>query len=147
MINLGIYIPSVGDKELLNHCLAEVRRGKNNELINDASIFYDNAGPIDFPVECGLFNAVDLWYFSGKLLVLSTECAIKALNIVNNIDMYLGYGWGKRDILSTLNIISKHNIKTICRSQDILNDFYRVTGKSGIGYSDNLQGVIELMTK
>lgn len=145
-MNLGIYIPSLGDKELLHNCLAEIRRGKSNKLISDASIFYNNAGPIDFPVDCGLFNAIDLWYFSGKLLVLSTECAVKALSIVNNIDMYFGYGWGKREVLSILDIMSKRNLKTICRSQEMSNDFYRITGQNSLGYTDNLQGIIEMMT-
>lgn len=147
MINFGIYIPSIGDKELLHQCLAEVRRGKNNQLIHDASIFFNNSGPIEFPVDCGLFNAIDLWYFSGKLLVLSTECVIKTMSIINNIDIYFGYGWGKRDVLSTLNIISNHNIKTICRSEAMSNDFYRITGKRSIGHTENLQGVIEMITK
>ncbi|NBO99197.1 MAG: hypothetical protein EBU90_03595 [Proteobacteria bacterium] len=144
-MNLGIYIPSIGDRELLSNCLKEIYRGKKNNLISDASIFYNNSGPIDTPVECGLFNATDLWYFSGKLLVLSTECAIKTLGIVNNIDLYFGYGWNDRNVLNILKVLEMPNVKVICKSKELENDLYRISGKKSIGITDNLSNVIEIL--
>ena len=144
-MNLGIYIPSIGDKALLNQCTQEINRGKSNNLISDASIFYNNAGPINTPVECGLFNATDLWYFSGKLLVLSTECAIKTLNIVNNIELYYGYGWNDRNVLSLLKILENKNIKVLSKSKELDDDLYRVSGMRSIGVTNDLVGVIDIL--
>lgn len=147
MINLGIYLPHLGDKELVYQCIQEINRGKDRGLISDASIFFDNIGTIDIPISCGLFNSTDLWNFKGKLLILSVECTIKTLNIINDIDMFFGYGWGNKNVFATLSIISHKKIKTICRSKDLEEDFYRITGKNSVGSSENLEGVIELMTK
>jgi hypothetical protein len=146
MINLGIYLPHLGDKALLEQCLKEINRGKENNLISDASIFFDNIGVIDASVNCGLFNSTDLWNFRGKLLMLSVDCAIKTLNIINDIDMFFGYGWGDKNVFATLSIVGHSKVKTICRTKELKDDFYRLTGKNGIGYSENLEGVIELMT-
>jgi len=146
MINLGIYLPHLGDKELLEQCLKEINRGKENNMISDASIFFDNIGVIDAPVTCGLFNSTDLWNFRGKLLMLSIDCAIKTLNIINDIDMFFGYGWGDKNVFSTLSIVGHPKVKTICRNKELEDDFYRLTGKNSVGCSENLEGVIELMT-
>lgn len=144
-MNLGIYIPSIGDTTLLNDCLEEVNRGKKLNLISDASIFYNNTGPINKPNECGLFNAIDLWYFSGKLLVLSTECAIKAMSIVNNIDIYFGYGWNDLNVLSILSILENSKIKVISQSENMARNIYRISGKESIGIAPNLKGIIEII--
>lgn len=145
MINLGFYIPSLGDTELLNNCFSEIDRGFKNNLISDASIFYDNPGNINKPTNCGIFNSIDLWYFKGSLMTISNECTLKALNIVNNIQIYYGYGWGQRNVFATLKIINDPNVKTICRSNDIAKDFYRISAKNSIGNSENLQNIIDMM--
>lgn len=146
MINFGVYVPHLGDKVLFEQCIAEINRGKKNNTISDASIFFDNVGGIDIPVNCGLFNSTDLWNFNGKLLVLSIESAIKAMNIVNNIELFFGYGWGNKNVFATLSIVSNPRVRTISRTQELADDFYRITGKRSIGHSENLEGVIELMT-
>jgi len=146
MINLGIYLPHLGDKTLLEQCLKEINRGKENNIISDASIFFDNVGVIDVPVTCGLFNSTDLWNFRGKLLILSVDCAIKTLNIINDIDLFFGYGWGDKNVFATLSIVGHSKVKTICRNADLESDFYRLTGKNSIGSCENLEGVIEIMT-
>lgn len=147
MINFGIYLPHLGDKTLLEQCVKEINRGKTNNLISDASIFFDNVGSIDIPINCGLFNSTDLWNFKGKLLILSIDCAVKTVNIVNDIDIYFGYGWGNKNIFAILSIVEHARVKTICNTKELEDDFYRITGKRSIGYSENLEGVIELMTK
>jgi hypothetical protein len=145
MINLGFYIPSLGDADMLNRCINEIERGFNNKLISDASIFYDNPGSVSRPLPCGLFNATEIWHFKGKLMAITTECAIKTLNIINNIDIYYGYGWGNRNVFATLNILNNKNIKVICRNSEISNDLYRISGANSLGHSENLEGIIEMM--
>ena len=147
MINLGFYIPSLGDPEIISSCLNEIKRGFNNNLISDASIFYDNPGFIQQPVECGLFNATDIWFFKGKLVAITPECTIKCSNIINNIDIYYCHGWGNRNVFTTIKILTDNNIKVISRTKEIDDDLYRISGKRSIGYSHNLEGIIDMIVK
>ena len=64
---------------------------------------------------------------------------------LNNIEVYYGYGWGQRSVFATLKIISNPKVKTICRTDTIAKDFYRISAKNSIGYSENLKGVIDMM--
>lgn len=143
-MNLGIYIPNLGD-ELFEQSVAEISRGLQNGLIKDASIFYDNVAPVKVTVPCGMFNATDLWNFSGDIVALSVDAAIMACKIVNNNNIFFGYGWGQKNTFAILNLVYKHGVKTICKNENLAKDFYRLTAKKPLGYTDNLEGLIELI--
>jgi len=145
MINLGIYTPSVAD-ETFSQAMKEIKRCKDSGLIRDASIFYDTMAPITVPIECGLFNSTDIWNFSGKLFAVSVDAAVFAAKTVNNIDIYFGYGWGTKNVFATLNLVHKHKVKTICKSESLSADFYRITGTQPLGHTEDLSGLYELMT-
>lgn len=145
MINFGIYVNSLAPKELAQNVCDELKRGLDEKLILDASIFYDQATSIECDLPCGLFHSSELWNFKGHLLTLSIQSAIKVKNIVNGIDLYLGYGWGDKNLLATLKILEEDNVKTICYSKEMSEDFYRVTGRQSIGYSPTLKNTINFI--
>jgi hypothetical protein len=37
------------------------------------------------------------------------------------------------------------NVKVVCKSKELENDLYRISGKKSIGITDNLSGVIEIL--
>lgn len=143
-MNLGIYVPNLGD-ELFEQSVNEISRGLKSGLINDASIFYDNVAPIKVPAPCGLFNVTDLWNFSGSLVALSVDSAIMTCKIVNNNQVFFGYGWGQKNAFAILNLVYKHGVKTICKNEDLEKDFYRLTAQKALGHTHNLEGLIELI--
>lgn len=145
MINFGIYLNTVSEPQIIKNVCDEIQRGLDEKLIIDGSIFYDQIGNIKTTLPCGLFHSSELWNFKGHLLVLSIQSAAKVDNIVNDIDLYLGYGWGDKNILSTLKILEKNDVKTICYSKEMAEDFHRVTGKQSIGYSPTLKNTINFI--
>lgn len=143
-MNLGIYIPSLGD-ELFEQSVQEISRGLKAGLISDASIFYDNIAPIKVSVPCGLFNATDLWNFSGNIVALSVDSAIMTCRVVNNNRVFFGYGWGQKNTFAIMNLVYKHGVQTICKNENLYKDFYRLTAKNPLGHTHNLEGLIELI--
>jgi len=146
MINLGVYMNSLGDPTLSKDIFTEIGRGLNENLIEDASIFYDQIGHLEDPAPCGLFHSSDLWNFEGHLLILSISSALRIVNIANHIQIILGYGWGQKNTLATLKILEDKKVNTICHSESLANDFYRISGRQAIGYSPNFKNTINMIT-
>ncbi len=145
MINFGIYVNNLSDPEITKSICDEIQRGLDEKLILDGSIFYDQIASVKQELPCGLFHASELWNFKGHLLVLSIHSAAKVENIVNDINLYLGYGWGDKNLLSTLKLLEDNTVKTICFSKELAEDFHRVTGKQSIGYSPTLKNTINFI--
>lgn len=143
-MNLGIYVSSMAD-ETFTQAATEIRRGLDNRLITDASIFYDTVAPCKTEVPCGLFNSTDLWNFSGTLVTLSVEAAVMACKTVNKSNIIFGYGWGAKNTFAILNLVYKHNVKTICKTEELVEDFYRLTGQRAAGHTSDLNGLIEIL--
>ena len=91
MNNFGVYLNSIGDTELTNNICKEIDRAISEDVIKDASIFYDQIGHLEAKLPCGIFHSSDLWNFQGNLLVLSISSALRIKNIANGINMILGY--------------------------------------------------------
>lgn len=147
MINFGIYLDTLKDEDLLEDIKREIVRGKKERIIKDASLFYEQISFIREPVPCGMFHSSDIWNFSGSLLVLSATAACKIENITNNIRMYVGYGWGDRNVLSTIKATNNSQTKFIARTPELASDFYRVTGKQTLGFFPSLENVLEIMSE
>jgi len=146
MINFGIYMNSLGDPTLSKNIFTEISRGLKENLIEDASIFYDQIGHLEDTPPCGLFHSSDLWNFEGHLMVLSISSALRVLNIANHIQIILGYGWGEKNTLATLKILEDKNVHTLCYSEDLANDFYRISGREAMGYSSNFKNSLNIIT-
>ena len=70
----------------------------------------------------------------------------RVINSVNKIDIFLGYGYGDRDVLNILFLLSQNTkVRAICRSQKDLEDFYRLTGVRPIGQAETPEQIIALM--
>tara|TARA_B100000085_G_C18538239_1_gene510890 strand:- start:661 stop:1119 length:459 start_codon:yes stop_codon:yes gene_type:complete len=145
MNNFGVYLNSIGDTELTNNICKEIDRAISEDVIKDASIFYDQIGHLEAKLPCGIFHSSDLWNFQGNLLVLSISSALRIKNIANGINMILGYGWGRKNVLATLKMLEDENIKTFCYSEDLAKDFYRISGKKPIGHSKDFKNSINII--
>lgn len=126
--NLGIYISNMADvvqlKEIadcINHCV-------ENKIFSDYSLFYDNIAYNPFKMKCGVFNATDIWNFSGKLITTSLSSTLTALKIVNGIEIHYFYGWENK--VNALHLISllQNKICIFSKNEESKNDIYRKTG-------------------
>lgn len=127
-MNLGVYVSSLGDSELLRNISDGLNFGIESRFIKDASIFYDNVSYNPFVVKCGMFNSTELWNFSGSLITTSLSTSISALKIVNKIDLYYYYGLEKNlNVLNLINILN-NKINVISIDENMDNDLYRKTG-------------------
>lgn len=127
-MNIGIYLNSLANHEQLKDVCTSLNTAIDDGIVKDASIFYDNVAYNPFSVKCGIFNASDLWNFSGKLITTSLSSTLTATKIVNNIELIYYYGWdNKVNPLHLLHVLG-HNLKSACRNEEFQMDMYRKTG-------------------
>jgi len=126
-MNLGFYVnstaPSEQNNEIFNMLNAAM---ENNELV-DASVFYNDIDYNPVKLNFGLFNATELWSFTGVLICDTLENAYKATNIINKFKPLYIYNKLEKNILRLLDISDK--VKILARTKEDADEMYRVTGK------------------
>ncbi len=125
-MNLGVYIPSLGpsqdNTDLFNKLNEYVEQGK----FDDISLFYDDVNFCPVDAKFGLFNAADLWNFTGTLFCYSLDIAPKLKNTINNFEVVI-VDTGSRNILSILKAMEEYTVVTT--SEENKGYLKRVTGK------------------
>ena len=142
MLNLGFYLERLDD-QIMALISQEINRAKQANKLEDVSIFYDNIGPVNLPVEAGFFNATDVWNFTGNLVVFTMPTLDKAIKYINNYNIYYCYGWANAAVLEMLHLLDKQKISVIGRNDNASKNFFRVTNTHTIGANDNLIGLVD----
>lgn len=145
-MNLGIYI-NLLDSNQLKAANDAVDHILQNKLVHDVSIFYDDVGFNPHNIQCGMFNSTDLWSFNGNLIVTSLNTLATAISVINNINLFYYHGWENQKNTMHLIMLTKGNIKIICKSEKDAKEIYRLTGKEPIGISENFQNIVELLSE
>jgi hypothetical protein len=146
-MNIGIYIDSLADTKHLDHISNFINTSVENNQVTDVSLFYDDVGYVPFEMRCGIFNSVDMWNFAGHLITTSLSTINKAINIVNNIDLYYYHGWEQNYKVIDLSMILNHNPKIICKTEHDAKDLYRITGNHPVGITNNYADIINIIRK
>ena len=139
-MNLGVYLPLL-QKDILSVILAEIKSGLDSGKLRDASIFYDDVGPIEPHNVCGMFNSVELWKFTGKLVTFSPDSMMKANAVSNKFKTIYCHGLVQYDVLSLLASLKTPHCIAI--TPDAEKDFKRVTGKAILGVCPSFQGLVK----
>lgn len=145
-MNLGIYIDSLSNEKLLSEINDLVSQNINKKDIYDISVFFNEIDFNPYRINCGIFNSTELWSFSGELVVTSLNSLATANKIVNNINLYYYFGLEEKPNVFQLIELSKI-AKIVCRSEKDKKEFYRLTGKSPLGTSKNLEEVLQIITE
>jgi len=125
-MNLGIYVSNFNDLDLIKE-FTQTISNKKDLNITDASIFYDDLGFTPPDINCGMFNSTDLWNFNGLLITTSLETTIRALNIVNNINLCYYYGYENKVHPLPLIGLLRDGIDVIAKSETDAQELYRKT--------------------
>lgn len=146
-MNIGFYLENTSNEKQMSYTIDVIEYGIENNLVDDASVFYNSISFSHFEMPCGTFNSTDIWNFSGKLLLFSMDCLVTSLNIVNNIELYYLYGWEKqKNILTLLNIMSKRKLNIVTTNKEDAEEVYRLTGQHSINCEDHQQLITKIQS-
>ena len=146
-MNFGFYVSNLKkDSQSIDSFAPAISSCPKDGIIDDASVFFDISGG-NFPeLKCGTFNSTDLAHFQGSLFFIEQNLIRKVVNSINKIKIYLGYGFGQRDVLNILFLLSqKAKVNIICRTQQDSEDIYRITGVKPVGKAETPEEIITIM--
>lgn len=127
--NIGIYIENLGQKNLISFANELITYGTSNNLLRDASIFYDTPARNDQAIKCGFFNSTELWNFTGTLITFSIKTALSSMKIVNNFNMCYVFGLEEKiNIFDLMKICGYSNVKCGSVSEETQKELFRLTG-------------------
>lgn len=108
------------------------------DSLEDAAIFFENTNFNPVQVKFGMFDAADLWSYSGNLICTSPNSYIKAKNVVNrqNISYLFDSSQKREENILNLISISKQDVKVFVNNEVDQKTFKRITGVDPI----NLEG-------
>jgi hypothetical protein len=142
-MNIGFYLENTANEKQMSEICNAITRAFSDKIIKDAAIFFDDATPCNVKVPCATFNSCDLWSFHGKLVTCSYNTLIKAMQIVNNIDIYYYYEVGK---INTISLLLLEDIETVCNGDYAKSNFKRLTNSDPLGVSINYNNIIEVIS-
>lgn len=141
-MNLGVYIPAI-EKTVLQHLVSDIKSAFDNKLIKDASIFYDDVGPMEIHNVCGMFHSTDIWKFTGELVVFHPDSIKKAEAAGNNFNITYCHGLTTSSVLSLLSSLNGYNC--IAMSEESQQDLVRLTGRDAKGLCPGFKGLTALI--
>lgn len=125
-MNLGVYIPSLGPSQDITDLFNTLNEYVEQGTFDDISLFYDDVNFCPVDAKFGLFNAADLWNFTGTLLCYSLDIVPKLKNTINNFEVVI-VDTGSRNILSILKAMEEYPL--VATSESHAKYLKRVTGK------------------
>lgn len=125
-MNLGFYVDSQQQSETVNKIYNTLNSLVDSNGVENASLFYND---IDFnPItpKFGCFNATDVWYFTGNLVIASIKNALSLGKVVNKFKPFFLYDSEKNSALELIAISNQMPI--IAQTQEDADYIRRVTG-------------------
>lgn len=128
-MNLGFYVDTNGGTprniEIYNLLNDAIKSGQ----VSDASLFFNTVNFNPLRTNFGMFDATELWSFTGKLVATSLDNALKARSIVNKFELFYLFESShkkEQDIFKLVNVAK--TVPTIVTSEADQKEFYRLTG-------------------
>ncbi len=144
-MNIAFYVDNIADdgNDLIFDCMNSMIE---SETVRDATLFYNDIGPEPKKALFGLFNATELWNFTGHVISTTMENWISLKNTVNNFKIKHLY---KPKTVDVVVLISMANMsEVIVKNEEEQKEVYRLTGvKVPVVENINFKKIAEVLNE
>ena len=138
-MNIAFYIESLNEDKRIEVINQEIAR--NKEVIENASIFYNNIGPLSATIDAGVFHVSDMWSFEGVLVIDNIQNLKKAKKIVNKFKCWYYYDKQIGDNLIDIINLAGEADKVIANGEIMANEYERITNTRPDEIIENYQNI------
>jgi len=128
-MKLGFYVETSGgtpqNTEIYNFLNKEVAE----QNLDDAAVFFNTTNFNPIVPKFGMFDATELWHFTGNLITTSVVNTIKARNVVNKFNiayLFKSEDKGEQTVFELARIAKE--MKVLVTNETDEKEFYRLTG-------------------
>ena len=129
-MNLGFYVHNTSNTPFNNAIYKVLNEALENNMVPDASLFYDEVDFNPSDKSFGTFNSTDLWSFEGLLVTTHLNGLQTAKSVVNNIEIVHLYTQTEKSLMALIH--NTKDIEVITLNEDDKNHFERLTGREPI---------------
>jgi hypothetical protein len=126
--NVGFYIKKINGSERNVNIFNALNTAVMENHVRDASVFFNDVEHNPVVPRFGMFNASDIWAFTGVLFSVSLENSLMANSIVNKFKLYHIFNSDEDKNLMGLITVS-NSIDVITQTEKDSKEYYRLTGK------------------
>lgn len=143
-MNLAFYVQDTSENDLNNNIYECLNEGVNNKHVSDASIFYNNPAYNGKKTSFGMFNATDIWAYTGILISTTLQNTDYANKIVNKFKLHYLYSKGEKNLFGLIDI--SNQIPVCVSNEEDGKEFYRLTGKKPKMINFKAKDILELLS-
>ena len=125
-MNLAFYVHSTGKQN--SEVFEALNKAVEDKDVTDASIFYNDIDHNPVKPKFGMFNATDIWTFTGVLVATTLENTLRALSVVNKFKLMYLYNKDDNNLIGLLH--ASNNVSVITKNEEDSKEVYRLTGKT-----------------
>lgn len=130
-MNLGFYVDTNAGTPENKRIYEMLNDGVESSKLTDASVFFNTVGfnPVD--TKFGMFDATELWSFTGVLVCTTVENAVKANNVVNRFRLHYLFTTSdksERNLFTLVSLARNKDVAVLVSNVSDQKEFYRLTG-------------------
>lgn len=128
-MKLGFYLETNGgtpqNTEIYNFLNREIENGN----LRDAAVFFNSVNFNPITTKFGMFDATELWHFTGKLVTTSVLNTVRAKNVVNKFDMAYIFNSQDKNEQTIFELVRIGKTMPVIVTNELeRKEFYRLTG-------------------
>lgn len=139
-MNIGFYIDTLkGEPETVD-LYQSLNRLTESDEVSDVSLFYNAADFNPEQPKFGVFNATEIWCFTGALIATSLANASLASNVINKFKLYYLYDKNDKDVFQLISL--PKTVPILAKTEEDAKYIFRVSGKPVHSVVNNVEEII-----
>lgn len=124
-MNLGFYVNKSNLEGKNSMIFGLLNNAVENKKVMDATLFYNDIDFNPMQTNFGMFNATELWAFTGTLISDNIRNTVHAMNVVNKFKLLHLFDRTDKDLMSLLALADR--VEFLVENEEDQKEFYRVT--------------------
>jgi len=143
-MRLGFYIDSLAGTESTVKLFQQLNKAVEDGILEDCCVFYNKIEFNPVTPKFGVFNATDLWGFTGTLIATTLTNVVMAKNVVNKFSLSYLYDQDK-DFVGLLHL--PEGVPVLTKNAADAQFIYRTTGKLPIQIPESMDiaGLLQVL--
>jgi len=135
-MKIGFYIDSLVADPLNTQLFQKLNEAVERADVEDATVFYNKVNFNPIQPKFGMFNATDIWHFTGLLVATTITNLLTAKNMLNKFQLCYLFD-GNKDFVGLLKLPT--DVPILVTNENDGAYIHRVTGRVPVRVSGDLE--------
>ena len=144
-MNLGFYVDKNNLSGKNSKIFEMLNKATVTKKVMDASVFYNDIDHNPMQTNFAMFNATELWAFTGTLISSNIKNTIHAANVVNKFKLFHLFNREDKDLMALIALGGR--VDFLVDGEEDQKELYRLTKREGkVIDFNNLDAFLEIIS-